>query len=233
MTPVEEVVETLGDLVRAGKIRYAGFSDVPAWYFARAQSLAEREGLARIVALQLEYSLIERNIEREHVPAARELGAAVVPWSPLASGMLTGKYTRKGTNPQGEGRLPAIQASGNPGFEKLFTERNWGIVDSLVAAARFLDRPPSQVALNWVAHRPGVGAVLIGASKLEQLEGNLRALDFDLPAGTRDNLERISRPELVHPYHFFETEFFRRGMLTGGTEVYPGPTAGIVRSSSA
>src|SRR6266849_6551829 len=105
VTPVEEVVSTLNDLVRAGKIRHYGFSDTPAWYLARAQTLAEKEGKERLIALQLEYSLVERTIEREHVPAAQELGMAVCPWSPLASGFLTGKYKRQGEDGSGEGRL--------------------------------------------------------------------------------------------------------------------------------
>lgn len=223
LTPVEEVIGTLTDLVRAGKIRYAGLSDVPAWYFARAQTLAERDRLSPIIALQLEYSLVERNIEREHVPAALALGAAIVPWSPLASGLLTGKYRRDGVDPKGEGRLPAIAASGNPGFLKLFTERNWGIVEALRSVAQELGRPPAQVALNWVATRPGVASTLIGATKPEQLESNLAALDFELPAPLAQRLDEVSRPELVHPYHFFETEFFSQGMLTGGTSVRAEP----------
>jgi aryl-alcohol dehydrogenase-like predicted oxidoreductase len=100
VTPVEEVVSTLNDLVRAGKIRYYGFSDTPAWYVARAQTLAEKEGKERPIALQLEYSLVERNIEREHIPAAQELGLAITPWSPLAGGFLTGKYKRDGDSGQ-------------------------------------------------------------------------------------------------------------------------------------
>src|SRR5258705_12999018 len=105
MTPVEEVISTLNDLVRAGKIRYYGFSNTPAWYVARAQTLAEKEGKERLVALQLEYSLVERSIEREHVPAAQELGLGVTPWSPLAGGFFRGKYQREGNPGQGEGRL--------------------------------------------------------------------------------------------------------------------------------
>lgn len=223
ITPVEEVMETLTDLVRAGKIRHAGFSDVPAWYFARAQTLAERDRLTPVIALQLEYSLVERNIEREHIPAAMALGAAIVPWSPLGSGMLTGKYSREGVRAKGEGRLPAIQASGNPGFEKLFTERNWRIVDELLSVAKELGRSPAQVALNWVATRPGVTSTLVGATKPEQLESNLAALDFELPAALARRLEEVSRPEMVHPYHFFETELFTQGLLTGGTSVHAEP----------
>src|SRR5213594_3999991 len=103
VTPVEEVVSTLNDLVRAGKIRHYGFSDTPAWYVTRAQTLTEKEGKERLIALQLEYSLVERNIEREHIPASQELGIAICPWSPLAGGFLSGKYQRKGDNGEGEG----------------------------------------------------------------------------------------------------------------------------------
>jgi aryl-alcohol dehydrogenase-like predicted oxidoreductase len=222
ITPVEEVVQTFTDLARAGKIRYAGLSDVPAWYFARAQTLAEREGLAPIVALQLEYSLVERNIEREHVPAALSLGAAVTPWSPLASGLLSGKYRREGVKAAGEGRLPTVAGAGNPGFDKLFTERNWSIVDELVAVARELGAPPAQVALSWIASRPGVGSTIVGASKLEQLESNLAALDLTLPEPLSRRLEEVSRPELLHPYNFF-TEFFFKGMHGAGATVRAEP----------
>jgi aryl-alcohol dehydrogenase-like predicted oxidoreductase len=209
MTPVEEVMQTFADLRREGKIRYAGLSDVPAWYFAREQSLGH------VIALQLEYSLLERNIEREHIPAALALGASITPWSPLASGMLSGKYTR---DLKGEGRLPAVTSMGNPGFSKLLTDRNWAIVDVLRKVSAEVGRSPAQVALNWVANRPGVGATIIGASKLHQLDDNLASLDFALPPGGAAQLEEASRPELVHPYHFFETDFMR-AMHTGGTQV--------------
>lgn len=220
---VQELFRSLPDLVKAGKIRHAGFSDVPAWYFARAQTLAERDGLTPIVALQLEYSLVERNIEREHIPAALALGAAVVPWSPLASGLLSGKYRRDGAKAKGEGRLPAVTESGNPGFAKLLSERNWAIVDTLLAVAKELDRPPAQVALNWVANRPGVGTTLVGATKIDQLQSNLDALSFEIPASLSLKLEETGRPELVHPYSFFESEFFTSGMFTGGTVVRQEP----------
>lgn len=222
LTPVEEVMRTLDDLVRAGKVRHVGFSDVPAWYLARAQTLAELRGYERLCALQLEYSLVERNLEREHLPAALELGLGICPWSPLASGMLSGKYRRDGAaGAQGEGRLPAMQRSGNPGFEKLFTERNWGIVDALAAVADELGRTPAEVALNWVASRPGVASTIVGATKLEQLESNLRALEFELPAALAARLEEAGRPETVHPYHFFEPTM--RAMITGGTTVLAEP----------
>ena len=112
VTPVEEVVSTLTDLVREGKIRYYGLSDTPAWYVARAQTLAEKEGKERVATLQLEYSLVERNIEREHIPAAQELGIGICPWSPLAGGFLSGKYKRQSaTAGSGEGRLASGQSA--------------------------------------------------------------------------------------------------------------------------
>ena len=126
VTPVEEVVSTLNDLVRAGKIRHYGFSDTPAWYVARAQTLAEQQGKDGIAALQLEYSLIERNIEREHIPVAQELGIADLPWSPLAGGFLTGKYKRDGDSGTGDGRLETPRQAR---FNK-FTERNWRMLDA-------------------------------------------------------------------------------------------------------
>jgi aryl-alcohol dehydrogenase-like predicted oxidoreductase len=220
VTPVEEVLSTLNDVVRAGKVRAIGLSDVPAWYLTRAQTMAELRGLERIAGLQLEYSLAERNIEREHVPAAKELGIGLTPWSPLASGLLSGKYQRKGLKTAGAGRLEKTQDSGNPNFEKLFTERTWTIVDALVGVAKEAGRSPAQVALNWVTRRPQVASTIIGASKLEQLEANLKALDFELPTGLLAKLDAVSEPELVHPYHFSTPVM--RGMMTGGTTVRGG-----------
>ena len=204
----------LDSLVRAGKVRYIGFSDTPAWYAARAQTLAELRGWERVCSLQLEYSLVERNVEREHVPMALELGMAMCPWSPLASGLLSGKYKRSASGGEGEGRLTATRDSANPVFKK-FTDRNWRIVDALLDVSRALERSPAQVALNWVATRPGVASTIIGATKMEQLEDNLRALDFRIPPELSDRLEEVSRPEPVFPYIFFSPGM--QAMITGGT----------------
>ena len=203
MTPVEEVVETLANLVREGKIRYYGFSDVPAWYAARAVTLAEQQALERPIALQLEYSLVERNIEREHVPMARELGLGVCPWSPLASGFLAAKYTREGPTSSKGSRLEVLKESKNPVFNK-FTERNWNIIDLLKEIAKQLERTPAEVALNWVATQPGITSTIIGATKLQQLESNLAAITFDIPAEMRKQLDDVSQIESVHPYMFFD-----------------------------
>jgi len=217
LTPVEEVMSSLDVLVRSGKVRYLGLSDTPAWYLTRAQTIAELRGQERITALQLEYSLVERNIEREHIPAALELGMGLCPWSPLASGFLTGKYRREGAGARGPGRLEAFQKSSHPTIERLFSEKNWGVVDALVDVAKKVDRKPAQVALSWVARRPGVSSTIIGASTLEQLEDNLRALELELPAEHAARLEEVGRPDLVHPYVFFQPKM--RQMISGGTTI--------------
>jgi aryl-alcohol dehydrogenase-like predicted oxidoreductase len=218
ITPVEEVVSTLNDLVQAGKIRYYGFSDTPAWYVARAQTLAEKEGKERLVALQVEYSLVERSIEREHVPAAQELGLAICPWSPLAGGFLTGKYQRQEDTGQGEGRLEITKGIANPNFQR-FSEHNWRVLDALLDVARQINRPPAQFALNWAGTQPGITSLIIGASKLSQLEDNLRFVEFDVPADLRKRLDETSALELGHPYVFFNPGM--QAMISGGTIVEP------------
>src|ERR1700730_8650727 len=144
LTPIEEGVSTLNDLVREGKIRYYGFRDAPAWYLARAQTLAEKEGKERLIALQLEYSLVERTIEREHVPAAQELGMAVCPWSPLAGGFLSEKYKPEGISGRGEGRLETMKASENRGFQR-FTQRNWRILEAVLEVSKQIGKTPAQI----------------------------------------------------------------------------------------
>jgi aryl-alcohol dehydrogenase-like predicted oxidoreductase len=218
-TPVEEAVRTMDDFVSEGKVRYVGLSDVPAWYFARWQTLAEWHGRAPVAALQLEYSLAERGVEREHVPAARALGAGVVPWSPLAGGFLSGKYRRNpdGSFDGGGARLDATKGSGNPVFEKFTRDANWRLLDVLRAVAEEAGRPMAQVALHWAATQPGVASVLVGATRPEQLDANLAALDFALDPALRARLDAASAPEPGHPYEFFGETM--QGMMTGGVRV--------------
>ena len=233
VTPAEEVISTLNDLVGHGKIRYYGFSDTPAWYVARAQTLAEKEGKERLIALQLEYSLVERNIEREHIPVSQELGIGVCPWSPLAGGFLTGKYEREGESGKGEGRLETTKGSGNPAFNK-FSERNWRIHDVLSDVAKRLNKPPAQVALNWVITQPGVTSTIIGATKLAQLNDNLQAADITIPAELRKRLDEVSAPEAIQPYTFFGQDI--QPMVTGGTSVRkwaPAQVSGAATTNAA
>jgi aryl-alcohol dehydrogenase-like predicted oxidoreductase len=229
LTPVEEVMSTLDTLVRSGKVRAIGLSNTPAWYAAKAQLTARARGWEPVAALQLEYSLAERAIEREHVPAALDLGIGVIGWSPLANGLLTGKYRQEEDgSPQGNGRLTAmasdgtlaaLRTSGNPAISKLFTARTRAIVDVLRDCAHELGRTPAQVALNWVSRRPGVASTLISVTSLAQLDDNLTALDFDLPAELADRLEEASRPELTYPYYFSGATMGT--VISAGTAISP------------
>ncbi|KAB8332165.1 aldo/keto reductase [Scytonema tolypothrichoides VB-61278] len=216
ITPAEEVMRTLDDLVRSGKVRHIGLSDTPSWYAARAQTIAEWRNYEPLSTLQLEYSLIERNIEREFIPLGLELEMGTMVWSPLASGLLSGKYKPSEGGFTGVGRLETMSDTQNPAFQK-FSERNWKIVAELETVAKELGHSMAQVAVNWTANRPGVASVIIGASKLSQLEDNLKALDFEIPAELANRLEAISRPEPQFPYSFFGSEI--QGMIHGGATV--------------
>jgi aryl-alcohol dehydrogenase-like predicted oxidoreductase len=216
VTPIEEVISTLTDLVRTKKIRYYGFSDVPAWYAARAQTLAEQLAWEHAIGLQLEYSLVERSIEREHIPAARELGLGLCPWSPLASGFLAGKYSREGPSSSKGSRLDVLQGSSNPVFNK-FTERNWKVLDAVREVAKTMDRPVAQVALNWVATQPGITSTIIGATSSRQLESNLEAIGFTIPTELRGKLDEASQMEPAYPYMFFDEVLQDR--VRGGVKV--------------
>jgi aryl-alcohol dehydrogenase-like predicted oxidoreductase len=216
MTPAEEVMRTLDDLVRAGKIRHAGLSDVPAWYAARAATIAEFRGYEPVSALQLEYSLVERNIEHEFTRLGTELGAGIMVWSPLASGFLSGKYRPSEQDNLAPGRLNLMKDIASPIAQK-FNDRNWAILAELEAVAKACGRSVAQVALNWVANRPGVASVIVGASKFEQLHDNLQALDFTLPAELAARLDTASAPQCPYPYTFFGPGM--QGMVHGGTNV--------------
>ncbi|NNB96418.1 aldo/keto reductase [Corallococcus exiguus] len=204
LTPAEEVVRTFDDLVRAGKIRYAGLSDVPSWYAARAQTWAEAHALTPLINLQLQYSLVERSLEHEYVPLAQTLGMGITTWSPLGAGLLSGKYRPSEAGAHGEGRLNSAVGGNQLG---LFTERNWRIVSALEQVSKELGRDMSQVALNWVATQPGVGSVIIGATNPKQLDGNLAALDFSIPAELRRQLDEASAPPVPFPHGMFSNPY--------------------------
>lgn len=199
ITPVEEVVRTFDDLVRAGKIRYAGLSDVPAWYAARAQSLAEAHALTPMINLQLPYSLVNRGIEAEYPAMAQSLGMGLTAWSPIGGGLLSGKYRRTGDGLAGEGRLGG---GGQP-----VAERDWAVIEALEQVAGELGRSMAQVAVNWVATQPAIGSVIIGASSAGQLDANLAALDFTIPAELRDRLAQAGAPEPGGPYAMFTPQY--------------------------
>ncbi len=217
ITPPEEVISTLDGLVKQGKIRYFGLSNTPAWYAARIQTIAEKSANEPVSGLQLEYSLVDRAIEREHIPASQHLGIGVCVWSPLAGGFLSGKYRQEST--PAEGRLEPGRRASNPFSFKWFTERNLKILDSVLQIAESAGTTAAQVALNWVINRPGITSVLIGATSLSQLRENLAALGLHLPQESHRRLNRISALDPANPYALFGTPL--RKVFGGGVSVEP------------
>ena len=199
-TPIEETLSALTDLVRAGKVRYLGVSNFAGWQLMRAELAAAAGGYERFVSLQPQYSLIERRLEYEIGPAAAELGLGLIPWGPLAQGLLTGKYDRSGPPPGT--RIGDAQPEWVEAWEKRNQERNWAIVDAVVAVAGEVERTPGQVALNWLLSRPLVAAPIVGARSVEQLEDNLGAVGWRLSDEQIARLEEVSAPLPMHPYDF-------------------------------
>lgn len=191
-TPVEETVAAMNELVQAGKVRYLGISDTPAWRATQMQLLAQVRGWAPFVALQIEYSLIERTVEAELVPMARELGLGVVPWSPLGGGRLSGKYTRENAGQVTGGRAAAVRVS----------EKDYDIVDVLAKTAKELDTSIPRVALAWLSARPGVTAPIVGGRTAGHLEDNLASLEVKLSAEQVKALDAVSAPVLPFPTAF-------------------------------
>jgi aryl-alcohol dehydrogenase-like predicted oxidoreductase len=194
--PLEETLRALDDLVRSGKVRYIGFSDTPAWRVSRAQTMADLRGWTPLVALQIEYSLLERTVEGELIPCALELGLGVTPWSPLRSGVLTGKYDRRAMEAATGARAGWIKAN--------LRQRTFAVLDVLMSIAAAREATPAALALAWVAVRAGVASVIIGARTLEQLEQNLAGVDLVLSADETAQLDAASEPELPFPAAFLK-----------------------------
>jgi aryl-alcohol dehydrogenase-like predicted oxidoreductase len=203
VTPVEEVMRGLDDLVRAGKVLYVGISDAPAWWIAGANTLAQLRGWTAFVGLQIEYSLIERTVERELIPMARAFDVGVVAWSPLASGYLSGKY--HGGAGKAEGRLAA------EGMEQFLPEKQRAdrIITAVKSVAGQVGRSMAQVALAWLRHRAVPVIPIIGARKLAQLEDNLASFDVTLSPKQLEALDAASRVDLGFPQEFYTKELVR------------------------
>jgi aryl-alcohol dehydrogenase-like predicted oxidoreductase len=190
-TPIEETMRALDTLVEQGKVRYLGFSDTPAWKVAQAQTMAALRGWSPLVALQIEYSLLQRTVEGELVPMARELGLGITPWGPLRGGALSGKYKRadKGKHEAGRGAR----------VTNYLDDRTFDILDVLERIAKELGTTVPRVALAWVQGRPGVASTIIGARTMEQLEENVGALGVKLSPEQVDALDKASTPALPFP----------------------------------
>lgn len=218
-TPIEETMRALDDLVRAGKVRYIGFSDTPAWKVAQAQTQALFQGWTPLVALQIEYSLIERTVEGELMPMARELGLGVTPWSPLRGGVLSGKYTRANA-----GQVTADRGARVTDF---LNERSYRIIDELQRVADDTGASVAAVALAWLQARPGVASTIIGARRLDQLDQNLAGLDVALTPAHVAALEAVSEPTLPFPANMlrFVGMFVQGGMTVNGLTAPTWPMA--------
>jgi aryl-alcohol dehydrogenase-like predicted oxidoreductase len=215
-TPADEILRGFDDLVRAGKVLYLGISDTPAWQIARLQTMAELRGWSQFVALQAEYNLLERSAERDLIPAAAALGIGVMPWSPLASGRLSGKYASGATPPDDPagGRGAGLIAHGMIG------DRTVAVADAVRAVADEIGATSAQVALAWTLANPAVTAPLIGARTFRQFEDNLGTLSVSLSADQITRLEAAGAFEFGFPHDFLKADFIRHG-LTGGTSIRP------------
>ena len=196
-TPVDEILRSFDDLVRQGKVLYIGLSDTPAWQASRMQAIAELRGWTQFCALQIQYSLIERTVERELIPMAQEMGLGVSPWAPLGQGMLTGKYARAdlgGNDTSDTGSRKAINA-----LTGRLTEKNLAIADRVVEVASEIGCTPAQLAVAWTLANPAVCSPVIGVRTPLQLEDNLGSLAIDIPAEQLARLDEVSAAPPVFP----------------------------------
>ena len=198
-TPEEETLRALDDLVRAGKVLYLGCSNYAAYRLTDSLWLSKSLGLARFVALQAQYSLVVRELEREHVPLSEKFGLGILPWSPLFGGFLSGKYKKDAAPPPGT-RLEKFKDT----FGRVDTPRNWKILDALEGVARETGSSLTAVALRWLIQKPAVTSVIMGVRTPAQLDDNLKAAELQLSKETMRRLDEASAYELGYPYDFMK-----------------------------
>src|ERR1700732_5333110 len=203
ITPVEEVMRGLDDIVRQGKVLYVGISDAPAWWIAQANTLAGLRGWTKFIGLQIEYSLVERTVERELIPMAKALNLGVLAWSPLAKGVLSGKY-------HGEGNADGGRMN-NEGMKEFLPEEQHAtrIISAVKAVSEQVDRSMAQVALAWLRYQTVHVIPIIGARKISQLQDNLASFDLELSVEQLKCLDEVSRVELGFPYDLYNKEMPR------------------------
>jgi len=220
-TPVEEILRAFDDLVRAGKIIHVGISDTPAWQISRMQAIADLRGWAPLIALQIPYSLVERTVEREFMPMAAEMGLGVLPWSPLGGGVLTGKYSRKDLNRQGDTPLQNLDSRKEINLATgSLNEQALDIAGVVVEIAAEMRRTPAQVALAWTLLNPAVTSPIIGARTFAQLEDNLAALEVVFNDEQIGRLEAISAIESTFPLNLIPSSH-NTGLMFGNVRVEP------------
>ncbi|MDJ0395544.1 aldo/keto reductase [Rhodococcus sp. G-MC3] len=216
LTPADEIIAALGELVRTGKVLYLGISDTPAWEISRMQTIAELRGWPAFAALQVEYSLIERTTERDLIPMATELGLGVIPWSPLGGGVLTGKYSAASLEIQASAGSRRDHAVAH----RTLNTRGLTIADVAADVARDIGATAAQVALAWTLHNPAVVSPLVGARTPEQLQHNLGALDVHLEDEHLRRLDDVSSTDPGFPHEFL-TRPMVRGVMHGATRSRP------------
>jgi aryl-alcohol dehydrogenase-like predicted oxidoreductase len=203
LTPLEETLSALTDLVRAGRVRYVGVSNFTGWQLMKSLWVSELRGLERFVCLQPQYSLVERNIEREILPVCREEGLGVIPWSPLGGGFLSGKFRRGERPPQGSRIAEAVESM-EEHWDRRDTERNWNTLGVVGEISEETGKSYAQISLNWLLRQEGVTAPIIGARTMEQLEDNLGAVGWELDPEQVERLSEASALEVVYPYRFIQ-----------------------------
>jgi aryl-alcohol dehydrogenase-like predicted oxidoreductase len=213
MTPAEEVMRAFDDLIRSGKVLYIGISDAPAWVVAKSNTLAELRGWTRYVGLQIEYSLLERTVERELTPMAKDQQMTVLAWSPLSHGLLTGKYLPESTTgvADADSRLNHDMLKG---FVNQ-TDARERTVREVVALAKEMEVSPAQVALAWLRHRPVPVIPIIGARKLTQLQDNIGSLEVSFTADQLDRLNQVSAVSMGFPTEMLELDM-AKSLAFGG-----------------
>ncbi|HEX7854689.1 MAG TPA: aldo/keto reductase [Sphingobium sp.] len=221
-TPVEEVLRAFDDLVRAGKIVYAGLSDIPAWQASRMQAIADLRGWTPFVALQIPYNLTERTVERDLFPMAREMGMGVLPWSPLAGGVLAGKYKRSDLGGAGSANVTGANSLTRKDINLAtgrLSDKSLDIVDAVQIVADEIGRPLAQVALAWTLLNPAVTSPIIGARTLAQFDDNLAALEISFSEDQIRRLNAVSAIPMGFPHDMLGSDVARGMMGTAGLSV--------------
>lgn len=207
-TPIEETMAALEDLIRAGKVRYIGVSDTPAWKVVEANITARFRGWSQFIGLQIEYSLLERSVEAELVPMARELGLGITSWSPLKGGVLSGKYTRA---------TDGIHKTDRGAFMSGYlNERSYALIEELEKIAKAHNSTVARIALAWVRQRAGVTSTIIGARRVSQLEDNLKSTEITISAEELAHLDSLTTPSLPFPQNM---QAIFPGVHNGGTTI--------------
>lgn len=200
-TPLEETLSTLNELVRQGVVRYIGASNFRGWQLQKAVDTSKRNGWEPFTCLQPQYNLLCRATEYEIIPVCVEEGLGVIPWSPLRGGWLSGKFRRGMTEPPKDSRIAIAEEKGwSESWSRYNNEHTWNVIDALLDVSAEAEKTPAQTAINWLLHKPGVTAPIIGARTLEQLENNLGAAGWSLTPEQIARLDRASAMPVSYPY---------------------------------